>query len=97
MTTCLIDSINLAEQFDSLATRKTGRSARETLLDILDQTPHITLDFSNSPISPSFADELIGILARDIGLPAFKRRVKLVNVSSSSQTIIKHVLRKRLT
>lgn len=93
MMTCLI---NLSSEFEALATRKTGQVARERLIDLLSDDDRVTIDFGLSSISPSFADEFIGILAKDMGLNNFKSKVKLVNVSDSSKTIIRHVLNKRL-
>lgn len=93
MENCLI---NLTNEFETLATRKTGKSAREKLVEQLALNSNITLDFDGHSISPSFADEFIGILAKDMGFSSFKQRIKLVNVSNSSKTIIMHVLNKRL-
>ncbi|OOF10760.1 hypothetical protein BZG82_06755 [Salinivibrio sp. PR5] len=93
MTTCLI---SLPRDFQTLATRKTGQQAREQLLSQLDSNSVVTLDFESSSVSPSFADEFVGLLAQELGLKEFRSRIKMINVSDSSQTIIKHVLRKRL-
>lgn len=93
MQTCLID---LPREFETLATRKTGQVARDRLVDILSVDDHVTIDFGLSSISPSFADEFVGILARDMGLSKFKTQIKFINVSDSSKTIIRHVLSKRL-
>ena len=93
MMNCLI---SLPNEFETLATRKTGQCAREKLIEHLSSHSCITLDFEETSISPSFADEFIGILAKDMGFDKFKQHVKLVNVSDSSKAIIKHVLSKRL-
>ncbi|MCZ4374331.1 STAS-like domain-containing protein [Vibrio diazotrophicus] len=93
MDNCLI---SLPNEFQTLATRKTGNSARQKLLEHLSHSNKVTLDFGDSTISPSFADELIGILAKDMGFDNFKQQVRMINVSASSQAIIKHVLTQRL-
>ena len=93
MEICLV---SLPRDFQTLATRKTGQEAREILIQKLTFAKVVTLDFEQSTISPSFADEFVGILAKQLGFSEFRSRVKMINVSDSSQSIIKHVLQKRL-
>ena len=88
--------INISVEFQVLSTRETGRLARESLLARLDENITVIIDFEGKSISPSFADEFIGILAKDIGLNTFKAKIKMKNVSDSSKEIIRHVLNKRL-
>lgn len=89
-------SIVVPDAFDTLTTRHKGASAREQILEDIDKHGSIELDFKESPISPSFADECIGKLAKQLGLEKFKASVRMTNVSESSQTLIKHVISKRL-
>lgn len=89
--------INLSADFQTLSSRETGMLARQQLLNKLTENQTITIDFNGQAVSPSFADELIGILARDIGFETFKTKIKMTNVSDSSKLIIKHVLNKRLS
>ncbi|WP_024873114.1 STAS-like domain-containing protein [Tolumonas lignilytica] len=88
--------IDLSTDFQTLSTRDIGKLAREQLLLKLSDDNTVTLDFNGKAISPSFADEFIGILARDMGFDAFKNKVKMTNVSESSKQIIKHVINKRI-
>ncbi|UTV30842.1 STAS-like domain-containing protein [Photobacterium atrarenae] len=88
--------LNLPGEFQTLATRENGSLARQKLLNILDDHEVVTLDFANSSVSPSFADELVGILARELGFEVFRTKIRMVNVSTPTKAILKHVLSKRL-
>lgn len=85
-----IDSI--AEE---LSTRPVGAKTRRILLRLIDQYESIEIDFKNKTVTPSFADESIGMLAGELGLEDFKRRVTLLNVVDSNKPLIKHVVLKR--
>ncbi|MCL1091730.1 STAS-like domain-containing protein [Shewanella profunda] len=88
--------ISLPREFHTLATRKSGASARNVLLNRLAHQESVILDFEESSVSPSFADELIGLVAKELGFDSFKKRVKLVNVSPSTKSILMHVIKKRV-
>jgi hypothetical protein len=93
MANCLI---SLSHEFQTLATRKSGESAGRSLRAKLAREESVILDFEDSSVSPSFVDELIGILAKELGFKVFQQRVKMINVSDSSKAIIRHVLARRL-
>lgn len=93
MTTSIF-KINIPESF-SLATRPNGAEARAALLRALDAYDVVELDFAQSSPTPSFADECLGITCKEIGWEAFKRRVKILNVTDTSRSLFKHVILRR--
>ena len=89
--------IKVSETFETLSSRAIGTEAREMLLNKLQQERgKIVIDFDFTNISPSFADEFIGVLAQQLGREKFKGTVSMINVSISNQSILKHVINRRL-
>jgi hypothetical protein len=89
ISTCSIDILDLASE---LTTRPVGAKARDRLVSLLAEHETIEIDFHNKTLTPSFADECIGRLAARLGLSDFRERVKLVNLSSSSRPLVRHVI-----
>lgn len=87
--------IDVNEIATELSSRPVGAQARNALIHVLNNYDEIEIDFHERTLTPSFADECIGRLAAEIGLSEFKRRVKLLNVDSSSKPLVKHVVLKR--
>jgi len=88
--------IIVPQEFNTLATRVQGVVARNKIKQLIQEHGMIELDFEDANLSPSFADEAIGILVQDIGIKCFKETVKLSNASKTSQSLIKHVISQRL-
>ena len=63
MTTSIF-KISVSDQF-KLATRPNGAEARHFVMQMLEEHDEVELDFGSDP-TPSFADECIGILCRNI-------------------------------
>lgn len=87
-----IEITSLAQHF---STRPIGVLSREKLLKYLADADSIEIDFEKQSLTPSFADECIGVLAFMLGLEEFKRRVKLTNFDESSRPLLRHVVLKR--
>lgn len=87
--------INVNEIAIELSTRPVGAKARESILNFLKSYDEVEIDFHNSSLTPSFADECIGRLAATIGLDEFKKRIKLKNVEESTKPLVKHVVLRR--
>lgn len=82
--------------FNTLSSRECGALARAKLLEALSvDEAVVVVDFGLRSMSPSFADECIGVLVQCVGFSAFKQRVRMKNVSPSAQILIKHVISKR--
>lgn len=94
MTTSIF-KVTVETLASNFSTRPVGAAARGKLLDLLDSYMAIEIDLENRTLTPSFADECIGILAASLGLNEFKRRVKLLNVEESTRPLVKHVILKR--
>ncbi|MCM0151710.1 STAS-like domain-containing protein [Photobacterium galatheae] len=92
---CFNEPIEITKKFNGLSTREGGAEARKYLLNCLNTENNIIIDLGNINLSPSFADECIGRLVEAIGLDQFRARVKLVNVSVSSRTLLKLVIYQR--
>ncbi|OXS89580.1 hypothetical protein PAP18089_01630 [Pandoraea apista] len=86
--------VAVPERF-KLATRPNGVEARNFVLQTLKDYDSIELDFMGAHLSPSFADECVGILCQILGWEAFKTRIRLANVSDDSKSLIRHVVGRR--
>lgn len=86
--------VAIPERF-KLATRPNGVEARNFVLHALEEHDFVELDFMGVHLSPSFADECVGILCQVIGWDAFRSRVRLYNVADDSKSLIRHVVARR--
>ncbi|WP_234639405.1 STAS-like domain-containing protein [Delftia tsuruhatensis] len=78
-----------------MATRPNGQAFLEDVLVALSLYEEVVIDFADRAPTPSFADQCLGSLAAQLGLTAFKQRVKLKNVSPSARPLVKHVILSR--
>lgn len=78
------------------ATRPNGVAAREQLKTTLRSFDQVVVDLSDVVLTPSFADEFLGVLLMEVGEDAFRRSVQIVNVSNSSRPLLQAVLSRRL-
>jgi hypothetical protein len=83
--------INVRNASLEISSRLGGECARRHLLSKLMEFDNLEIDFDFESLTPSFADERLGRLAAEIGLDAFKRRVKLLHLEESSKPLVKHV------
>lgn len=81
---------------NSLSTREFGAEVRQCILEKLELGENLVLDFGKQNVSPSFADECIGLIVQDLGFERVKKNIKLINLSDSAKSIIKHVISKRV-
>ena len=92
MTTLGVEAV---QEFGKLATREAGKRARQFILEALQTCDSVEIDMTGMNVSPSFADEFFGMLAGELGVGAFERRVQLTNLSESAQALIAHVVYRR--
>lgn len=85
----------VCQEADKLATRSAGRELCAQLISRLQDSLHVTLDFQGVSLTPSFADEFLGMTIQRLGRDQFKRRVTMVNVSESAKVLIRHILNAR--
>ncbi|WP_022978865.1 STAS-like domain-containing protein [Ideonella sp. B508-1] len=91
MTTSIL-TIDIAEQFPGMSTREMGSVALCQFVNKLTDADILEINFSGIAPSPSFADQCIGGLAEALGLVEFKARVKLKNLPTDVQPLIRHVI-----
>ena len=94
MTTLGVEAV---QEFGKLATREAGKHARQFIIDALQTCDSVEIDMTGMNVSPSFADEFFGMLAGELGIDGFERRVRLTNLSESAQALIAHVVYRRGT
>lgn len=87
--------ISIPDQFH-LSTRPNGAEARKAILQAMQFYDLIELDFVGQNPTPSFADECLGILCKDIGLAKFNKNIKLLNLTEHSRSLFKLVISRRL-
>ena len=83
--------LSVAEQSRGTATRTAARQFRNMVESLHNQSGHmpVKIDFAGVPIiSLSYADELVGQLASDLGPAAFMRSVRLENANPTVQRLL---------
>ncbi|MDN7125057.1 STAS-like domain-containing protein [Pseudidiomarina sp. 1APP75-32.1] len=94
----MMNSLIKLNNFETLSSRECGAAARVQLVQAMQASDSkVVLDFNLKSMSPSFADECLGILVKSVGLNVFKTRIELKNVTPSTKALIKHVIHKRLS
>lgn len=77
------------------ATRPNGVSARMKLLERLETFDEVVVDLTNVRITPSFADEFLGVLLLELGVDKFRQSVRIINVPDASRPLLQTVLSRR--
>lgn len=83
---------NLGHLNTKMATRPNGQDFLNQVLDVLRGYDRVVLNFALRSPTPSFADQCIGGLVKELGLAAFKQRISLVNVADGDRPLVKHVV-----
>ena len=80
----------------TLCTRQSGRIAYEAVMDAFDHGETVVFDFSGvDSVTNSFADELFGRLALQLGMEKLKQLTSFVNVNATSARFIRSVMERR--
>jgi len=77
--------------------RDSGKILREKILALLDEDKNIQIDFEYVTLTPSFADEAIGLLSNYLSFEEFKRKIKLTNVSEQQKSLLNRVIANRFS
>ena len=85
------------DEVSETATRPNGVVARKKLADLLQQVGAVVVDMREIVLTPSFADEFLGVLLVELGEERFRDSVKIQNVPESTQPLLRTVLRRRAT
>ena len=88
-------TIHVADAFPSRSSRPSGREARAVVVGLLEAHEVVTLDFDQVPITPSFADELVGALVTTLGPRVFLQRIVLAGLSEDTDSLVQHVVKRR--
>src|SRR3546814_17036417 len=86
---------NVRENSTSTATRPNGMAARQKLKALLGQSGPVIVDMGGVVLTPSFADEFLGVLLVELGDASFRRSIQFVNVPQGSRALLKQVLTRR--
>jgi|GEM_PF-2101864 len=89
-------SLRIGQEVSEFSTRPHGISVRHALARTLEAGGEVVLDFADTEVSPSFAEEALGVLAVQVGWEHFRAHVHLRNVPRATQSLIKHVIRQQL-
>lgn len=87
----------LKEIIKGESSRSNAIKARDELLHLLKEIDTIEIDFSDSHLTPSVADELISGLALHFGANCFKNKIKIMNASDAQMALMKHVIARRFS
>ena len=87
--------ISFVKAFESNKSREAGEKAYKVLERLLEENECLVLDLENQPFGPSFVDSTIAMLAAQMGLADFKRRIRIINAEPSTRTLIKHTISAR--
>ena len=77
------------------ATRPNGLAARQKLKSELQAHSTVVVDMEGVLLTPSFADEFLGVLLVELGADRFRRTVKIINVAPSARPLLRQVLTRR--
>ncbi len=77
-------------------TRPNGVAARAKLRSCLDCNDQVIVDLSDVVLTPSFADEFLGVLVSELGAEQFRRTVQVINVSTGSRALLNTIFSRRL-
>lgn len=86
---------NVRFEAPQTATRPNGVSARLKLLERLGTYDEVIVDLEGVKLTPSFADEFLGVLLVQLGVKEFRQSVRIINVSDMSRPLLKTVLNRR--
>jgi hypothetical protein len=89
--------LEAAKIFAHLATREDGEDARTVIVNCLKKHSCVEIDLSNVFMTPSFADEFMGILAKEMGKEEFKKRLFFKNTSPEIKSLLFHIIANRLS
>ena len=81
------------------ATRRSGLEVRNLVVNLLRETHRpVVLDFDGVGMtSASFADELVGKLAGELGAVKFMESIRLENMDSLTRNLVNRAITHRLT
>jgi len=83
------------QESPNTATRPNGANARAKLSKLLGEFDQVTVDMSGFVLTPSFADEFLGVLLAELGEARFRQKVRIENVSDSARPLLQTVLQRR--
>lgn len=89
-------NLPLKNDIENGTSRHSGRIASAHIFSLLELHEVIEIDFKDITLTPSIADEVIGVLAEKLGKLAFKQRIKIKNASATEIALLKHVIARRL-
>jgi len=89
----------LKEHSKNFGNRPTGARLRTLIYNLLLQNPghEVVVDFEDVPlIASSFADELFGKLAAELGIIDFSKLIKIININAVCKEIIDQAIMQRI-
>jgi STAS-like domain of unknown function (DUF4325) len=90
--------VKVSEFEEGLGTRRSAEQARIRLQNYLSEgAPRIVLDFEGvNVVSSSFADEVLGKLALQMGLVQFINRFRLDHMTDTVEAIVNRAIQQRV-
>lgn len=90
--------VRVADFEEGLGTRRSAEQVRTRLINILNEgASRLTLDFEGvNVVSSSFADEVLGKLALQMGLVQFINRFRLSHMSATVEAIVNRAIQQRI-
>lgn len=82
-------------QIPDTTTRPNGALARRKLHAELSHVDEVVVDLADIILTPSFADEFLGVLLAELGEQRFRRAIHIENVSATSRPLLRAVLGRR--
>src|SRR3546814_8690540 len=76
---------NVRENSTSTATRPNGLAARQKLKALLGQSGPVIVDMGGVVLTPSFADEFLGVLLVELGDASFRRSIQIRSEEHTSE------------
>ncbi len=75
--------------------RESGTRLRLLIIDYLTQYHAIEIDFTETTLTPSFADEAFGLLCHHLTRQEFNERIKIHHLTEVQKVLLNHVIGNR--
>ena len=79
------------------ASRSSAKKICGHIMNLLQEFGSVIINLQNANLTPSVADEIIGVLAEKLGAGFFKQKIKIKNASETQVVLMRHVIARRVT
>lgn len=86
----------LRDYLSNFTSMKCVNMVSKHILSLLSEYSEIIIDFDELTVTPSLADQLIGVIAEKLGKFEFNNRIHIRNINCTDKILLNHVINRRL-